>query len=251
MADADTQYIKEIREGLGLWPVWPPGTPINLGTIGVFDQERNFVAISDLSNLGITFQTSSDPTPNDIEYVSKSGVEIRMKLKGKSAKGFQSLAKLDAGVGFNFKWTGATVFRAKACYYNRIADQPKLRRDILALSRSDWNNNWVVVSEVVNAGPTTILVANANNSGLELRATADVKAGGIDIADVSLGLHAAYQSSMAYKEIAKEGLTPLFRALKKKSWIDGGGVGPYSIRNPEDVDGSDELEEVEYATAPD
>ncbi|HEY3421142.1 MAG TPA: hypothetical protein VGK23_11380 [Methanomassiliicoccales archaeon] len=223
MTKTSELYAKEIYKNLKYRPTWLPGTPLALGTVGHFVNDQ-FIAVTDLTNLGIPFEETIDPDKDDIDFTSKKGVSITFKAAGETNDQFKAVAKAEAGALVEFSKEGAVVLQLRDVSLNRISDQAKLSRDMLRAINDDdeakkWQRDWVVVTEVAKAGSSTIFISESKKSRLELKASGSAMP--TSLVDASANLSIATLSDVSTKVLAEAGLTPLFRGLRVKQRFFG------------------------------
>jgi hypothetical protein len=210
------QYTNELYRKFNYYATWMPGTPMELGTVGIMDG-KEFVKKSHLRNFGIAFETEEDPSKDDLDYTSDSGVTFAPKASGTIPSAGSVLTQADAGFTVDFSREKAILFKVKGARYVSISDQEKLGRDIARLKKEGkWKKEYVVIVELVMADSATILISGSANSKIELKANANIGATKLDIADASLQLGIAVAKSMSTKIIAEQGLTPLFRIRRTR-----------------------------------
>lgn len=241
MASAtSTQYIKELHRHFGYWAAWSPGVPLSLGTLGEFE-DGVFVPTSHLFSFGIRFRTIKDETPSDLTYQSEGSVAVTFKAKGETKGLFKNLSEFDAGVGVDFNRANAVYFSATGCYEDRIADIEKLKSDVMMLPASTWPSNVAVVTHLQRAETATVLISGTAGSRVELKAAADIGHAVINVADVAAQVSIAYSDKMATQIVSSRGLTPLFRAIRRKRRVLGREDVVFA-----DSEGRDEWEDVVY-----
>lgn len=210
------QYTNELYKKFGYYATWMPGTPMELGTIGIMDG-KVFVKRTHLRNLSIAFDTDEDPSRDDLDYTSETGVTFTPKVSGTIPSAGSVLTQADAGFTVEFSREKALLFKVKGAQYVSIRDQEKLGREIARLKEEGkWKKEWVVIVELVKADSATILISGSANSKIELKANANIGATKLDIADASLELGIAISKSMSTNIIAEQGLTPLFRVRRTR-----------------------------------
>ena len=126
------KYTRELRQQFGYLATWLPGTPLELGDIGIL-KRNTYTKISNLSNFDIDFSIEKDLTKSDIEYTSKGAVSITTKASGTAATQGSVLGKIDAGITVEFSKENAILFKANGTSSPAIEDQIKLGRQILSL----------------------------------------------------------------------------------------------------------------------
>jgi hypothetical protein len=209
-------YAKDVFENLKYRPTWLPGSPIELGAVGVIE-EGIFRPITELKNLDIPFAVKADSDQDAIDFASKNGVSVSFKAAGEANGKFQAVAKADAGVLIEFSREGAVVLQLRNVSLNRVADQSALSRELLrSMAVGDvskqWQRDWVVITEVARAGRATIVISSSGHSKLELKASGS--AAPVSLVDASAALSVAAESEISTKVIAEAGLTPLYRGLR-------------------------------------
>nr|HPQ97404.1 hypothetical protein [Thiolinea sp.] len=168
------RYTREIYDNLRYRPTWLPGTPIRLGSVGVIENGI-FRPVTALAQLNMAFDAVTDSSRDTISYNSKSGVSITFKAAGDSNPRFEAVTQGSAGALVEFSRDGAVVLQLKGAASHRIADQPALYRALLRAvvlgDQAQWQRDWVVITEVVQAQSATILISDSAGSRLELKAS--------------------------------------------------------------------------------
>ena len=236
MAKIHKLYSKEIYKNLKYRTTWLPGSPINLGAVGLIE-DGIFRPITTLDNLGMSFDEVIDTDKDTFNYTSSSGVSITFKAAGETNDKFSYVSDASAGAMIEFSRSGAVVLQLGDVAIHRIADQPKLYKELLravVLGDEDkWQRNWVAITEVVQTGSGTIVISDSDNSKLELKASGSVAPA--SLVDVSGNFSVASESQISTKIIAKSGLSPLYRGVrikKKFLWLFD-EVQPASSETPE------------------
>jgi hypothetical protein len=217
-------YANDVYENLKYRPTWLPGSPVELGTVGLIE-EGIFRPITDLKKLDITFETIVGSGQNTIDFASKNGVSISFKAAGETSGKFEAISKADAGVLIEFSREGAVVLQLKDVSFDRIADQNSLIRALLksiavGVESKQWQRDWVVITEVARAGRATIVISRSGKSRLELKASGSIAP--TSLVDASAALSVATESEISTKVIAESGLTPMYRGLRvqrKYLWL--------------------------------
>lgn len=227
MASVEQQYTKELRNGLGYLATWLPGMPIFLGDVGLID-DGVFKRVSHLQPLGVGFKTQKDRSTDRYEYQSSGKISVEMSAKGESAAGFSHISDAEAGIAVTFKDEKAVVLSAEGVRSDLIKDLDALETSIR--ERSDvWDPDWVVVTEVVTAASSTVLISNSSDSRIELKATGSVGSAGLKLADADAKLQIAMSRGLHTQIVSATGLTPLFRGVKVRFGIDFWGRARHGI----------------------
>ncbi|HET7149473.1 MAG TPA: hypothetical protein VFI73_13360 [Candidatus Nitrosopolaris sp.] len=210
--DISGQYTKEIQEQLKYTATWLPNVRISLGDVGTL-QDHEFHPQGNLSDFGIAFETSEGTGQAEFDYASKDGVSVQVKLVGEAPPLGSTLAQADAGVTIKFGRENAVLFRATRCTSSRIRNINALGRTIIEKSsNNDWQKELAVVTQVISAEGTTIIISHGNNSQIELSAKGKLEPGKVNLADVSADFNISNESNIATRFVAEPNMTPLFEA---------------------------------------
>jgi hypothetical protein len=212
-------FANDIYSELGYRATWLPGTKVRLGDVGRIENGVLKVETT-LSSLATPFETDTDAVPEgSLDYQSKSGVSVVLKAAGSLDGRFKALTSADAGALVEFSNDKAILMQLKNVTSQRIANQANLRRALLSAvvaadDQKRWQRDWVVVTDVVNAGSATIVISGGSSSRLELKASASVAPA--SLADATARLTTVIADQVSTKIVAESGLTPLYRALRVK-----------------------------------
>jgi hypothetical protein len=210
--DISRQYTKEINEQLELSATWLPNVRISLGDVGKL-QDHHFRPQGNLRDYGIAFKISEGTDPLEFDYNSKDGVSIQVKLAGEAPGLGSTIAQADAGVTIKFVRENAVLFRATRCTSSRIGDITTLGRTIMEkYMNNDWEKELAVVTQVMSAEGSTIIISQGSNSQIELSAKGKLGPGKPNLADVSADFNIVQESNIATRFVAESNLTPLFEA---------------------------------------
>lgn len=136
-----------------------------------------------------------------------------MSAKGQSAEGMKTVTDADAGIKVEFARENAVVLSLKGVSFTRIDDLRRLSSDLYEkYSDGLWDIDYCVVTEIAAADSGTILVSGSRDSSVELKAAADIGPQGLTLANADAKLGITYSSGMHTQVVAKQGITPLFRA---------------------------------------
>jgi hypothetical protein len=79
-------------------------------------------------------------------------------------------------------------------------------------AENKWPKDWLIITELVEAKEATILISNAKDSQIELKANADISPSSeLNIADAEFNFSVVSKRGLSTEIIAKEGVTPLYR----------------------------------------
>lgn len=222
-------YTREMKDNLNYNATWLPNVHLSVGDVGVLEGSE-FKYRTTLEFLGIPFAVTEKGGQASYRHTSAGRVKRELKLEGKAPTLGSALTEADAGVSFAFTGESAIVFVADKCTVRMIADQEPLKSAILAAyGNGKWKKDYVVVSELVEAAATTIIVAQGSGGQFELRAKAGLIPS-IDAINASGNFAVVREEQIGFQCLAEEGMTPLFRALGVKTgWIRDDVVNRSSV----------------------
>ena len=204
-------YTTEILEQLNYNATWLP--TVQLAPGDVCDLRGNQIQlVSHLTAFGIPSELEDQAVETDIEYASEGAVSISFKASGDLPPVGSVLDVGDAGVSISFSRSQAVVLRMSKCSSKRLKSLQKVGDEVLARHNAGtWPEGHVVVTEIVVAGASTIIISNGDSAGLDLTAKAGVSAGAFTLASLDAGLQVKRESKIGAKFVAVPGLTPLVR----------------------------------------
>jgi hypothetical protein len=214
-------YLAEMHRRFGYLATWLPNIPVELGDVGVLRRD-SFEPITTLKDLGIEFSITTATDKINLEYASFGCVETSFSA---GEEGIPGTPAVDASVNLVFSKENAVVFAAAQCLPKRIANQRTLGEAVLQFHEADrWNPRWVVVTELLDAKATTILISGQAHAEMSLSAKSSLGGSLISLADADAGVSVKSARGVGLKIVAARGLRPLFRAY---------GVRTRILRSPE------------------
>jgi len=205
-------YTRELRDNLNYTATWLPNLKLSLGDVGVLSKYE-FTYRTNLENLDIPFEEGKAGSVATYSYVSSDSVKRDIKFAGKAPIAGSVLADVDAGITFKFSREDAVVFLATSCTVRTIRNQEPIRKAILkAYNDGAWERDYVVVTELVSAASTTVIISEGSAGQFELRA----KAGMIptfEAINTEGNFSLVYEAQIGFNCLASAGMTPLFRCL--------------------------------------
>lgn len=206
-------YTEAVYDNLNpLYANWEPGAPVSLGDFGEL-RDRTFVRLGNIAEFGMTFDPIDDDTPDHKFFTSEDSVEVKFNARGNVPIDGVANAKATLEVAFANK--DAVFFNAADCIHSMIASKVKLGKDVMAAyddGNGDWQREWVVVTDLVTAGATTIAVSLGNSASIVFEAEANVEK--INLADANLGLSIKSSSNVGLQVVADHGLVLLLGLCK-------------------------------------
>jgi hypothetical protein len=206
------QYLKEINKKFQYRATWEPGKTLRIGDIGILEKGI-FSLRSTLEQEQIALQIRVDESEGSLKYTSEGSVEIKAKLAGEMSMPQSQLAKGDAGFVVQFKKQNAVVFTINGTKTYQIENTGQIEREVLQrFAENKWPKDWLIITELVEAKEATILISNAKDSQIELKANADISPSSeLNIADAEFNFSVVSKRGLSTEIIAKEGVTPLYR----------------------------------------
>ncbi len=218
---ASEQYMNEMHEQFHCFATWLPGIPLQIGDIGEL-KHNEFTYISNLHNKGISFTVRTDPSGGDLSHQSSGGITTVTKLNGDVAVPQFNLNVADAGIIVQFGSKKGVVFEAAGVKHQLITEVDTLDNAIKdAYKKGKWKDNWVVISDLMVADSTTVLISEGKDAAVGLKAKSTVPH--LSLANLDANFEMIYANNMNTNIICQSGLTPLFkvRGIIKKPGLFG------------------------------
>jgi hypothetical protein len=230
MGSLAVEYCEQLKRHFKKFhATFPPNEPLKLGDFGVLHDDV-FERLGNVrSRFGVDFaERLGLATAPLIDFSSKGSVEIEFTAAGGTTGGG---VPIKAGIELKFSRSDAVFFNAAACTFDSIEDQVELGERILKLyDDGRWERKFVVVTSLMRAGATTIVVSSSSNSSITLEASTPGVAA-IDLADASLKLSIKRLKDVALKIVTAGEITPLIGLSKIHGGIfSGDDFGPERLR---------------------
>jgi hypothetical protein len=208
MNDYD-RYLTGVKtSSIDLFATWQPDTQRQIGDVGRMRGYR-FEKTGTLGDYGIDFRAHHEPAESPLyEWSSDDCVEVGVQGRA-AAPGVGS-----AETSFEFGRRGGALLRAADCWAEVIEDIHQVEERIKAKHRQgSWPGRRWVVTRVVHAKRTTVLLASAGKTTARLRVKGGAVAG-IDLTAADIELTNAAEFRSGTKILSKGDLTPLFEARR-------------------------------------
>ncbi len=196
-----------------LYANWDPDRPVDLGTYGIL-RGRLFIPLANINskiNDKNLLNENVNPNPAHKTFSSRGETKVTFHAQGSAPVGGTVNAKATLEIGFSSQ--DAVFFNAAGCIFHSIADKVALGKEIMKLYvAGEWKREWAIITDVIKAGATTIIVSAANNASIVLEAKGEVKQ--IDLADASIGLSFKNSTNVGYQTVSAKGVVPLFGLCK-------------------------------------
>jgi len=208
------RYTNEIKERYKYLATWYPGTQVGPGTVGRFLQGRLFNPESTLEGLGIGVTVAQDRSKTQWSHQSAKGFEYGIKLRGKAAVMAPHIPINEAGIGMRFGRSCAIFFQLGGVTVHRIEDQISMAREMVRRANAkQWESDWIVVVEVIQAERAVILVSQSDHGSAEFSLGADVGVAGLKALTADANVSFTHDSELA-TQVFGDQMTPLFRAVR-------------------------------------
>lgn len=208
-----TSYIKELHRSIGYLPIWLPTARVRVGDIGKLTA-GGFQGVSSLTTQGIAFDAETDGGIGDIQYASSGSVQISTSNESRVPGALGLAGGVESSIKVEFKNGRSIVFHAASCATTRIVELSNLEAALLKrVKKKQWDCDLVVISEVMNAGSATILIASGESAAIELRGQVAQSAIGVNLASVAGAGSIIASKNIGVTIVGQKKLTPLFKAV--------------------------------------
>jgi hypothetical protein len=212
--------------------VWPLGTDIQLGYVGVM-RNRGFLHRTNLATLGISIQTAAEPAR--AQWVLAADGTFSIEGGGSGSAVVPAAGSGSVGGRLSFNRGGAVLVQAEEVTSARIDDIPELQREILTIDgRSGWDKDYRVVTFVAVAQRFRVLLAERKGAEVSFVASGSVLPTPAEVAEgrLQIGLELASVSGLEICEEFNGPAVVVFRAMRIKRGRmtevgpGGGGLAP-------------------------
>ena len=174
-------YSREMRHELGVFPVWQPGDPIEVGDIGTLD-EGAFQKQTTMKSLFPDYRLKIERQPLNRPYRFSS----RDCIIGQLQTSGSLPAEANAMVEVKFGSEGGVIFEATDIRRTSIDDLFQCR-EFIKTHRKLWPSKGVLVTAVDTANSFRLLISATRNGSATLSGRADALSG-MKIADASISI---------------------------------------------------------------
>jgi hypothetical protein len=205
------QYTQEVLEQLNYVATWLP--TVRLAPGDVCDMRGHELrVVSRLDEFDVAFALEDRPVQSDFEYASAGAVSVQFKVGGEPPPIGSALKVEEAGISMAFARSEAVVLRMADCSGKRIQSLHQVGAQVLELhEKGRWPEGYVVVTEIVESGASTIIISNGSDAGMDLVAKGSVGQGPLTLVSLDANLQVKRESKIGAKFISMPGLTPLVR----------------------------------------
>lgn len=230
MASPVKTYQRELKK-FGYRATWEPNAPVRLGQVGRLHAGA-FVPYTSLEELGIEMKTDSSDGKATLEHNTEGGVKISTKASGQlSPEAGAVLGDTEAGLVIEFTKDNAVAFKANDTTNHQIVNLAEVEKRILDLSNTGrWNKRYVVVTNLITAGSTSVFVSRSSGGKVVLKANGELAPGKVDIADAAANFELAGSNKMETTIVGEGDLGPLYRVMRLKTSFFNPGNGSLDIK---------------------
>ncbi len=210
-------YLSHMHNKTKYRATWDPTKRFKIGDIGKL--EHGVLSIyTSLEKEGIPVERSKGNCGTAMDYTSHSSVTIKTKLKGTVPATGSAFTTADAGFSFDFKGDNSIVFQTSNHQVCQLINLAEIELAVLEkYELGNWDKDWVIVTELIEADNATIIISNSSNGILELKASANIGTGKLTLTDAALGLSVLHEKGSTLKYIAQNEITPLYRVMGLRS----------------------------------
>lgn len=176
---------------------FPPSRPIDLGAYGVMEHGyfKRYGNIKD--TFGIKYTPMPDESPSYETFQSDGSVGIKVGAKGDI--GVSGVPLLKAQIEFNFSSEKSLFFSAAGVKYIQMKSLDSVGERLVELYKQNkWKKKYVLVSSILEAGNTLILISGSDQCNVVVEAKSDaIKE--IDLANASAEFGFKTSSKVSYQ----------------------------------------------------
>lgn len=204
-------YVDTVRRETGMFAVYPPNQSLRLGDFGKVSDGR-FVRYGNIKGLAKPIQTQEVVGQVQMNREFKSR-RVRKTVIGAGGSGAASGVSARARLELDFGSESSVYFAVSGCTHKQLGNLGGIANEIVALSKSSkWNDDYRVVTALVEASNTTVVLGREESSKVVLEADAGVPS--INMADAKVALQLTFDSSASENwvtvkpEAGQQPLTP-------------------------------------------
>jgi hypothetical protein len=186
-------YVDTVRRETGMFALYPPNQRIRLGDFGVVRDGR-FIRHGNIHDLdpSVPVQELVGAVKMNREFKSR---KVRKTVIGAGASGSASGASARARLELDFGAESSVYFAVAGCTHKQLGNLGRVANAIVQRSKaSQWNDEYRVVTALVESENTTVVLAREESSRVVLEADTELPAM-IDMADAKLSLRLTFDSA--------------------------------------------------------
>lgn len=214
-------YAKVCKEVIKYYPVWPPDSPVKLGDYGVVQDGLYEKKGNIFDNFEFKIKQLNGTGYNTFDFTRGVNFSASLEPSIKIPEMFEATIKIVFGDESN------VFFSFNECQSASVDNSRDLEKKIIELyDKDEWSEDYYVITGLLTANNSTVILADNNNSEIVFKADAPLVAN-IPIAQLKdaflngkIEFSNTYSSNISLKIIGKENLIPLIKLskLKEKFW---------------------------------
>ncbi len=200
-------YAKEMHHQLPIYyATWPLSPKFSLGDYGILSGDCYFNRLSNIKDNNLDFQVLKNPASQHFYFTSKSCNKAEFNVGGVVEPA--GSAKVEPSFQIGFSSANGIFFYAPECEVSSIENKVKLGTEILAMHKNkQWDSDWVVITEIVKSGQTTLIISNDRDAECNLKIDAELTQ--LDLATASVMFEFGSSKQVALELISTPNLIPL------------------------------------------
>jgi hypothetical protein len=228
------KIVSLARRELKARPTVPFGAPIEIGLIGVIDDDNRFVRRGTPESILWTSVGALAESKKDANFQKTSGRDVKLKFlaKGEASTLLPQAPSVDARIEVSFESENSFLLSLKNYKVTTLSNPAALIERILdAYRRGIWRKEYVLIYETLTPEQVLIMAATSGGTNLLLSAKADVTPA--DVGAIAGLFKIEYQTQDVLKE--DSGGQPLFYncyRVKRKWLIGRPEVGTFAVEDP-------------------
>lgn len=200
------RYLESMWSEFGHLGNWLPSRLIRVGDIGIWDRDTGFSSDDSLRSRNLGFKTrTADHAKSTIKH--RAVASMTVGIEGDASKLGQG------AFNFEFGQNGGFVLHAEGCTSTTMVGGDLIKQRLKSQLRDRlWEEEYIIVSEVVMASRAKMLLSKTNNASLSLTGLSDPN----DLLSADLSI---VGQSGEFTEVDAENLTLMFKGFQvDKTW---------------------------------
>jgi hypothetical protein len=200
------RYCENIHKNIEpYYATWLPTVPVKLGDYGKMDGKIFIRQGNITTDFGVNFTVEADQDSGDFEYKSSGTNAVNTNAGGGGTVGL-----VKALLTISFTNQGDVFFVAANCLADLMNNVPSVVEQLTPQFKAKKMKGYMIVTQVVKAGASTIAVSSDKGSQLVIEASApDIPS--IDLKSPQGQFSVKSEQNISFKVVATAGLNPLFQ----------------------------------------
>jgi len=219
MASIMQHYLNQVQKNLGYRATWEPQRPISIGTYGKIHQGV-FSEYGHLDEFKIPLIIEKSKTTHQLTYKSENKGSYTLKAKGEVNPLFKMVKSDEAGLLLIFKKDNGIDFKIQGLTYLNLKNKVEIAQFLEKLSLTNqWDPNYLIISETIQAEKSTILLSKKKNSEIEMKYDGVQDDKKLVIADFDLSGEVLRSQGLSLQFSTNTVTTPLYKLSRLKSAV--------------------------------